>query len=138
MRQCNSSVYLFLSHIEYDATCVTKAWVKKQELTRKTSENFGAGKRCVDEKADVGVGYQLSNEPRNEQAVVVVDPDEITRLVQLSDALGVSLVSPKVCLPVSVFDGQLGCDVLPKKIVEQGPESLLAITFVVIVRSGIV
>lgn len=64
-------------------------------------------------QADVRIGDVLPNEAGNEEAVVVVDPDEIAGLIQLDDALGVRLVGPLVRLPVLILDRQLGSYILP-------------------------
>lgn len=65
------------------------------------------------EQADVRIGDVLPNEAGDEEAVVVVDPDEIAGLVQLDDALGVRLVSALIRLPVLILDWQLGSYILP-------------------------
>ena len=65
----------------------------------------------------------MSNQLRNEQQVIIVYPDKIPGTIGLDDAFSKSQIGGLVCCPVFVRGGIFGRDILPKKIVEEGPES---------------
>ena len=74
------------------------------------------------EEADGGVWKRLTEERRDEEQVVVVDPDQVAGPVHLCDALREGDVDGFVRGPVRVCRGVLGRDILPEQIVEQRPE----------------
>jgi hypothetical protein len=54
--------------------------------------------------------------------MVVVDPDEVARLVYFHDSLGVFVVGLDVCFPLGVVCADFRGDVLPEEIVEERPK----------------
>jgi hypothetical protein len=70
--------------------------------------------------------------------MIVVDPDQVPGPVHLCDALRISLISLYIGVPLVIDYRKLRCDILPEKVVEEGPEGFLAIAFVVIVGNGVV
>ena len=89
---------------------------------RETPEDLGGREGRVHEEADGGVWKRLTEERRDEEQVVVVDPDQVAGPVHLCDALREGDVDGLVRGPVRVCRGVLGCDILPEQIVEQRPE----------------
>ena len=89
---------------------------------RETPEDLGAREGRVHEEADGGVWERLTEQRRDEEQVVVVDPDQVSGPGHLRDARREGDVDVLVRGPVRVRRGVLRCDVLPKQIVEQRPE----------------
>ena len=69
------------------------------------------------EEADAGVGQPLPEQIRQQQQLVVVHPDEVTRLVVLGHDVGESLVHLHVRVPVADVERHL-----IEEVVEQRPE----------------
>src|SRR3954471_7664701 len=68
------------------------------------------------EEADPGVGQPSAEELGKQQQLIVVDPDEVARLVMFSDHVGESLVDRYVGLPVTHMQRDL-----VDQIMEEGP-----------------
>ena len=86
-------------------------------------EDLRTRERRVHEQPNRRVRQRLPQERRDEEQVVVVDPDEVAWLVHLLDATREGLVDGGVGRPVRVGAGVLGRDVLPEEVVEERPES---------------
>jgi hypothetical protein len=55
--------------------------------------------------------------------MIIMDPYQITRLMNHRDAVSIGLVGLNIRLPVTIRIHALGGSVLPKKIVKKGPEN---------------
>lgn len=58
----------------------------------------------------------------NKEKVVVMDQDEVTRLVDFCDALSKSGISRFVVRVVEVGGSVFGSDILPEQVMKQGPK----------------
>lgn len=73
-------------------------------------------------EADGGVGDCLPQECRDEEKMVVVNPDEVSGPVNLGDTTSECGVDCRVRCPVCVRGRVFGGDILPQQIVEERPE----------------
>ena len=90
----------------------------KQAVTlRQGAEELLGGKWDVEEEADAGIRQPLAQKARKQEQLVVVHPDEVTRLVLLRHDVGESLVHLDVRFPVADVERHL-----IEQIVEEGPE----------------
>lgn len=80
---------------------------------RETPEHLGTREGRVDEETDSGIRQCLTEQRRDEEKVVVVDPDQVSGPVDLRHAPSESRVHSSVRRPVGVCGSILGCDVLP-------------------------
>src|SRR3954462_1923603 len=84
---------------------------------RKSAEELLRGKGNVEEEADPGIRQPATQELGKEQKLVIVDPDEIARLVMLSDHFSELLVGFHVRLPITYVERHL-----VEQIMEERPE----------------
>ena len=89
-------------------------------------EQLFGRKGYMKEEADPGVGQPAAEELGKQQELIVVDPDEVARLVMLGDHIGESFVDLYVGLPVAHVKRDL-----VDQIMEEGPENPVGKAFVV-------
>ena len=94
-------------------------------LTWQTPEDLAAGERRMHEQTNKCILCLLVDvleQPGQRQQMVVVDPDEITRLPDAREFFSKRFIGLEVSFPVRLFRRNLSCDVLPEKVVENRPK----------------
>lgn len=113
------------------------------------SEDFGGREGSVDEQADVCVWCEVAEVLRCEEEMVILieeeisstvfrkkrdggwetnlDPDQVTRLVDLEKLLSVFQVGLGVSVEFGFVGLNFGCDVLPEEVVEERPQRCLRV-----------
>ena len=94
-------------------------------------EDLGRGKWHVQEEADRGVGKPLPHQPRDERKLIVVDPDQIARLVLVNDCVREPPVHSLVRVPAFCRERQL-----VQLVVEQRPQDAVRKAVVVALNLG--
>ena len=107
--------------LEADEVCAEHP-IENLLSARETPEDLGTRERRVDEEADGGVWERLTEQRRDEEKVVVVDPDQVTGPVHFCHAAREGSVDGSIGRPVGVGGRVLCCDILPEQVVEERPE----------------
>lgn len=76
----------------------------------------------MDEETDVRVGVMFADEFGEEEEMVILDPDEVSGLVDGFESVGVGFVGHVIGFEVGVVRGDFVGYVLPKEVMEEGPE----------------
>lgn len=92
----------------------------------------------MDKETDECVWNKLTEEAGDEETVIIVNPNQVARAMNLCDALSVRFVGPDVCIPILVLCGQLCRDILPEEVMKQWPEGRLAVAFIVVMGRCVV
>lgn len=90
-----------------------------------TAHILAARKGDVEEEADINVGYALTKHAWQEHKMVVMDPNDIARLIDVQDAIGKGLIHEHVVGPRDLFGSSVIWAMLA--IVKEGVEFMLGI-----------
>lgn len=104
--------------LEGDHVCAKHAF-KEFRAAGEIAKVFRRGKRSVEEGADEYVWDALAEDLREEKKVVIVDPDDVARLVNGGDFVGISLVEGDIVYPPFFFFETVRG--LADDVVEKGP-----------------
>ena len=100
--------------------------LKRGARTREATEHLRTRPGSVNKQADARFRKHHPEELGEQEQVVIMDPDEIAGLVDVNNGTSEGGVGLFVRSPIGVCAERAGVDgrnILPKQVVEEGPES---------------